>query len=377
MAVPFMSMYVTQAMHRSLSDAGLIITLFGVGSILGAAAGGTLADKIGFRPVQIFASIVSGLLFIAFSFVQEFSSLCLLTIVLSFVAEAFRPANFTAIAAYSKPENITRSYSLNRLAINLGWAVGAALGGLLAAVNYSLLFYVEGGTNILAGILILTLLPSAKKREASHPKEPPPEKIIKPWQDAFFVRFILLTAVFNTCFFLVFRLVPVFWKEQWHLGESSIGLVLGMNGVVIALFEMVLVNKWEGKRPAMQYILAGCVANALGYVFLLVWGITPLVLASLSMLMITFGEMLAMPFMNTLIMRRSNAWNRGQYAAGYTLSWSVAQVIGPGGGAWIAQHAGYNVLWLVMIAICIACAVGFRWLGIHQNRFENYVSIRR
>jgi MFS family permease len=183
--------------------------------------------------------------------------------------------------------------------------------------------------------------------------------------------------VFNTCFFLVFRLVPVFWKEQWHLGESSIGIVLGMNGIIIALFEMVLVNKWEGKRPPMQYILAGCVANGLGYVFLLLWGITPLVLASLSMLMMTFGEMLAMPFMNTMIMRRSNAWNRGQYAAGYTLSWSVAQVVGPGGGAWIAQHAGYNVLWIVMIVICIGCAIGFRWLGVHQNRFENYVSLRR
>ncbi|HSC52765.1 MAG TPA: MFS transporter [Phnomibacter sp.] len=375
MAVPFMSMYVTQAMHRSLSDAGLIITLFGIGSIMGAAAGGTLADKIGFRLVQICASILSGVLFIAFSFVHNFSHLCLLTVVLSFVAEAFRPANFTAIAAYSSPENITRSYSLNRLAINLGWAIGAALGGLLAAYNYSLLFYVEGGTNILAGLLILLLLPSAKKRESTHPKEAPPDRIVKPWQDAFFVRFILLTAIFNTCFFLVFRLVPVFWKEQWLLNESLIGMVLGMNGVIIALFEMVLVNKWEGKRPPMQFIIAGCFANSMGYVFLLLGGFSPLVLAGASMLMMTMGEMLAMPFMNTLIMRRSNAWNRGQYAAGYTLSWSVAQVIGPGGGAWIAQHAGYNVLWFVMIALCIGCALGFRWLSIHQKRFESYVSI--
>jgi predicted MFS family arabinose efflux permease len=124
MAVPFMSMYVTQSQHRSLSDAGLIITLYGVGSILGASIGGFMVDKIGFRPVQVFTSIVSGLLFILFAFVEDFSQICLLVVLLSFVAEAFRPANFTAIAAYSKPENITRSYSLNRLAINIGWASG-------------------------------------------------------------------------------------------------------------------------------------------------------------------------------------------------------------------------------------------------------------
>lgn len=372
MAVPFMSMYVTQSMHRSLADAGFIITLFGVGSILGASAGGFMIDKIGFRPVQIFTSIVSGLLFIAFAFVQEFFHLCLLTVLLSFVAEAFRPANFTAIAAYSKPENITRSYSLNRLAINIGWATGASLGGLIAAYDYHWLFFVDGGTNILAGVLILLLLPSAKKRAATQPQEAPPAVVKKPWQDAFFVRFILLTALFNTCFFLVFRLVPVFWKESWHLGESHIGLVLGMNGVIVALFEMLLVNRWEGKRHPMRYIIIGCLANATGFAILLMPNITPLLLAISCMSLISLGEMLALPFMNALIMQRSNTWNRGQYAAGYTLSWSVAQVIGPAGGAWLAQHAGYNFLWVVLIGICLACAFTFSWLKNHQHQYEQY-----
>ncbi len=47
-------------MHRSVADAGIVITLFGVGSVLGSAAGGCLIDKIGFRPVQIIASITGG-----------------------------------------------------------------------------------------------------------------------------------------------------------------------------------------------------------------------------------------------------------------------------------------------------------------------------
>ena len=370
MAVPFMSMYVTQALHRSIADAGLVITLFGVGSILGASAGGWLVDRIGFRPVQIVAAIGSGLLFILFAFVDQFPLLCLLTVLLAFVAEAFRPANFTAIAAYSKPENITRSYSLNRLAINLGWAVGAGIGGLVAALDYHWLFFLDGGTNIAAGLLIWALLPSARKRAATHPPEQPPAKVLKPWQDAFFVRFILLTALYNTCFFLVFRLVPVFWKEQWQLGESLIGLVLGMNGVIIALFEMLLVNNLDGKRNPIHYIVAGCVANALGYLLLLTPGFTPLLLALACMTAMTVGEMLAMPFMNTLIMRRSNAWNRGQYAAGYTLSWSVAQVVGPAGGAWVIQHGSYSLLWVLLIAICIVCAWAFRWLSKHQLKYE-------
>src|SRR5450631_1460222 len=90
------------------------------------------------------------------------------TFALSLVNEAFRPANSTAIAHYSKEENRTRSYSLNRLAINLGWAAGGAIGGVLASINYHLLFWVDGVTNILAMILLRYFL-APLSTTAAHP----------------------------------------------------------------------------------------------------------------------------------------------------------------------------------------------------------------
>src|ERR1700712_921103 len=77
MAVPFMGLYVTHFLNRPLTDATLLISLFGVGSFFGAIAGGYFTDKIGFRPVQIFAQLVSGCLFIVFSYMRHFPSMCL------------------------------------------------------------------------------------------------------------------------------------------------------------------------------------------------------------------------------------------------------------------------------------------------------------
>ncbi len=57
---------------------------------------------------------------------RSFSRYLYTKLLLSMVNESFRPANSTAIAFYSKAENRTRSFSLNRLAINLGWASGSA-----------------------------------------------------------------------------------------------------------------------------------------------------------------------------------------------------------------------------------------------------------
>lgn len=366
MAVPFMGLYVTQSLHRTEMDAGLIITLFGVGSIMGSAMGGKLTDMIGFRPVQILSSIIGGLLFILFSTITHFSTLCVLAVVISFFSEAFRPANFTAVAHYAQEGTITRSYSLNRLAVNIGWSVGISLAGIIASINYKLLFIVEGGVSIIVGILILSFLPKVKDFMKQAKENASKMMIMKPWQDAFYMQFILLTTVFITCAFLMFRIVPVFFKEQWHIDEFAIGLIIGLNGLVIALFEMIMINKIEAKRSPMFFIIIGAVFFATSYIMLSAPFSFHIAMAIITIVVFTGGEMFALPFINTIVINRSNEHNRGLYAAGYTLSWSFAQVIGPLAGFFIAKNLGYNTLWMGLALMLLLCAWGFSILNKKQ-----------
>ncbi len=363
MAVPFMSLYVTQSLHRTPGDAGLIITLFGIGSIAGAAAGGKLTDLIGFRPVQIIAAITGGLLFLLYASLTHFPTLCVLAVVISFFSEAFRPANFTAIASYARPGTTTRSYSLNRLATNIGWAVGVSLGGIIASFNYHLLFIVDGCVSILAGTLILMLLPSAKVFVKKLPENKQLQAVIKPWQDALFVKFILLSTLLTTCFFIMFRVVPLFYKEEWHINEFLIGIILGLNGIIIALFEMIMINRIEKKRPPVYFIIIGVLLIAGAYALLSMPVIFHVPIAVLSILLFTLGEMFALPFINTFVISRSNEANRGLYAAGYTLSWSFAQVAGPSAGFFVVEKLGYNWLWGSVAALLFLCAYGYRLLA--------------
>lgn len=366
MAVPFMGLYVTQALHRSESDAGIIISLFGFGSIAGAAAGGKLTDMFGFRPVQILSSLIGGLFFLLFATVEDFTWLCVLAVVISFFSEAFRPANYAAIASYAAEGTETRSYSLNRLATNIGWAVGVSMGGVIASFNYKLLFIVDGGVSILVAIGIFFFLP-AKKMHHKTEQEKKAMNVRKPWQDMLFVKFLILSAMFTTCFFLMFRVVPVFYKEVWHLDEALIGFILGINGVVIALTEMVMISKIENKKSPMYYIVLGVIIVSFSFAVLMLPKFVPLVLAVLSILLFTFGEMFSLPFFNTFVVKRSNEYNRGLYAAGYTLSWSVAQVVGPTGGFYVAEKFGYNVLWVAVTVLLVICAYFFSRLKLTEE----------
>jgi len=360
MAVPFMGLYVTQALHRSAAEAGIMISIFGVGSILGAAAGGKLTDMFGFRPVQILSSIIGGALFLIFSVVTDFNTLCVLALFISFFYDAFRPSNFTAIAAYASPGNETRSYSLNRLATNVGWAFGISTAGIIASYNYQVLFIVDGVVSICVGIAIILLLPAVKNFRKAIQEKMEGVVVGKVWKDLPYLRFILLTTVFATCFFLMFRIVPVFLKNVWHLNEAIIGLILGVNGVIIAVFEMVMISKIENKRSSSFYIVMGVLIVGLSFACLMLPRFLPVVVALISVICFTFGEMLSLPFINTIVIKRSNQFNRGQYAAGYTVAWSAAQVIAPTFGFYIAEKFGYHWLWIGITILLSICAYGYR-----------------
>ncbi len=365
MVVPFMTLYLTSpAMGYSISQAGLVFGLFGAGAFSGAWLGGRMTDRIGFYPVQLITLFGGGVLFILLGQMKTFPLICIFTFAVSFVNEAFRPANSTAVAFYSKKENLTRSYALNRLAINIGWAVGSAMGGIIAKFNYELLFWVDGFTNISAAILLWFCLKPTNYKPV-HSKDQPGNKVPGAYRDKTYLLFVAATMLFAACFFQLFTNMPVFFKKELGFSEPYIGLLMAVNGIIIALVEMVLVYKMEGRQRNSILIAVGVALVGISFIMLNIPGMGA-VLAFVMIVTVTFGEIFSMPFMNTYWISRTQPGNRGEYAALYTMAWSAAQCLGPLLGAQLADKAGFNVLWWVVGGIAFFAAFAFyRTLGRH------------
>ncbi|MBL0273018.1 MAG: MFS transporter [Chitinophagaceae bacterium] len=358
MVVPFMTLYLTSPeMGYSIGEAGIVFGLFGAGAFCGAWLGGRITDKIGFYPVQLFTLTVGGILFMVLGQMKTYPLICTFTFLLSFVNEAFRPANSTAIAFYSKEGNRTRSYALNRLAINLGWAIGSALGGFLADINYELLFWVDGFTNIGAALLMWSVLKPVNYKSPAKTKIDDP-LIQSAYKDKTYLSFALITMLFACCFFQLFNNLPVYFNKELNFSKPFIGILMAANGVIIVLVEMVLIYKLEGKRRHMIYITLGVFMVGLSFLLLNIPG-APVAIAVSMIVLVTFGEILSMPFMNSYWIARTQPSNRGQYAALYTMAWSAAQTLGPMGGAQIAEHAGFNILWWTVGGLSIIASLSF------------------
>ncbi len=360
MVLAFMTLY-CKHLGYSIRQGGIVVAIYGIGSVVGAFLGGKISDRFGFYYTQFGALFMGGILFIVLGQMRSYESICICTFFLSMVNESFRPANATAITHYSDARSRTQSFSLVRLAINLGWGFGSALGGLLASINYHLLFWTDGFTNMAASFMLLLLLPKVtlKQQKAFSTVTPAEKKAASPYKDRIFLYFLGLQVLFALCFFQMFTTIPLYFKEGLHLSEWWIGVVMAINGLIIALIEMVLVYKLEGRRPYLVLMRYGTVLMGLAYLMLNLPLSSGLLIAFIFILAITLAEMIAMPFMNSYYISRSSDNNRGQYAGMYTMAWSVAQVIGSSIGAVIANKAGFSTLWVIVFAICLVTAAGY------------------
>ena len=203
MVFPFMTIYLTQSRHFTLKEAGIIMSFFGLGSLLGAYLGGWLTDRIGNYKVQFWSLIGTSIVLLFILKMETFWGIAAMAFLLSLVADAFRPANKVAVSNYSQPENITRSFALLRLAVNLGFAIGPAMGGILAAwKGYDWLFYADALTCFLAAILFkITLKDDFKARQKmATVKDKPKAPTNSPYKDTHFMYFLIIIGLLAFAF---------------------------------------------------------------------------------------------------------------------------------------------------------------------------------
>ncbi|WP_264549251.1 MDR family MFS transporter [Flavobacterium sp. N2820] len=361
MVLPFLSKYLREDLDFSYNQVKWILISFGLGSIVGSWLGGKLSDKIGFYKIMIFSLMTSGIAFFGLQFVTSFEGLLVAMFFIMVVADMFRPAMFVSLGAYAKPENRTRALTLVRLAINLGFAAGPALGGLLImTVGYKGLFWVDGTTCILA-ILIFWILVKEKKKSKYTDKEHPGEILTHSvFKDRPFWIFLGATLITGILFFQLFTTIPLYHKEQFNLSELQTGLLLTLNGVLIFFLEMPIVSYIERhKINKLKVITLGCLAMAISMYLLLVnqWAGILIIM----MLFMTFGEMFVFPFSNSFAMSRAPKGHEGRYMAIFTMSYSTAHILSAEAGMDMIRLFSYQNNWFFMGTLGIIGVLLFVW----------------
>lgn len=369
MVIPFLSLYLISAQGLTLNQVGWVMASFGAGAVGGSWIGGKLTDRFGFYRVMIIALAASGGAFIALQWVQGFIPFCVAVFAATLVVDSFRPAMFVAVRHYASAENRTRAVTLIRLAINLGFSMGPAIGGLIIATwSYGGLFWVDGLSCIGAAALMLFALRPISSEQIQETQQATASR--SPFSDAPFMFALLAQLLVGIAFLQYFSTMPIFYHEGHQLSESTIGLVLGLNGILIFLFEMPLIKACEDRKiPMFDVLRWSSLLICASFVVVLVSGHVATVWIGMAVL--TFGEMLNFPYMNRFVYDRADQGRPGSYMAVFTSTWSISHIFGHSLGLNSIHVLGYNSTWVICSCLVLV-GVGALYLAERKLKEEKF-----
>lgn len=363
--VPFLSLYLTSQRGISISQAALMVSLFGAGSFLSQLVGGELTDRIGRRPVMLMSFLVTPIFMLALGFARDVSLIALFTFLVGFFTDLYRPAVGAAIADLVPADSRTRAYGYNYWAINLGAAVAPLLAGLLAGYNYLILFVADALTTLAFGLIVLFGIRETRPAEVHHAAHVSfTERINQLKREPILLIFSLLALFFGMIYMQSYVALPLDMGSH-GLGPENYGLTIAMNGFLIILVTIPISNmavKWHRFRTiAISAVLLGA-----GFGFTAVAETLPLFIV--SVIIWTLGEIAATSVAPAIIADLSPVELRGLYQGIFGSAWGLAYFLGPLAGGWVYEHAGSDALWLGCLALGIILAFCYLALGAPAKR---------
>ncbi len=355
MVLPFLTLYLTLDKKLPAKTAALTITAYGIAAIIVAPLSGRLSDRFGGLRIIKLSLLFNGLILFVFPFIESFGGILATTALWAIANEAFRPPSMAIIGDLAGPTHRKSAFALTRLAINLGMSIGPVIGGFLAMRSFKLLFYVDGATALLAGLLII-LLPWRSQPTVETPVEETDSNsaCVSRYSDVLkdrrFIYFLAAMIPIELVFFQPLAAMPLFLVGDLHMTEAGFGMLLAINTVIIILIEVPLNSRmadWPHRRAlALGALLVGIGFGALAFV-------ENVLAAALTVVIWTFGEMIILPASAAYVSDIAPRERAGAYMGLYTMGFSVAVAVGPWLGTQGLENFGPRVVWIG--TFCCGC----------------------
>ncbi|ADB33355.1 major facilitator superfamily MFS_1 [Kribbella flavida DSM 17836] len=341
---PFLVLYLTQDRHLSPGTAGAVAAAVGAGSVVSQLVGGWLSDRIGRRRTMLIGFLGTAAALILLGSAGSLEMIAVTAFTVGLLGDLFRPAVQATVADLLDPRERVRAYGLLFWAINLGFSVSTVSAGVLASVGYSLLFWINAATSVVAALVIWRMVPETRPVLDEGPRR---SLLPVALRDTTFVLMILIQIGYATIYFQGYSTLPLAMAAD-GLPSATYGLVIALNGVVI-----VVVQPFVGRRLAAfdrPRLLAGSMllvglGFGIGAVVHSWWGY------GLSVVVWTIGEIGFAAVIGAVFADLAPVDLRGGYLglAG-SMSFGLGSVIGPLIGTNALEHLGATATWL-------ACAV--------------------
>lgn len=356
---PFLTVYATRKLDLPLTAVAGLFTVNSVAGITSSFLSGPVIDRFGRKWMMIAGLLLNGLVYIALSRASTYPAFILSMGLFGTVNPVFRVAADAMLADLIPPARRPDAYALMRWSANLGISIGPAVGGWIASNSYDLAFYLAAcgmtGYSLLLLFFARETIPG--EGEIRRRGLGGYGQVLK---NRGYMGFLGLVALGTLPGILIWILMPVVATQGFGLPESLYGLIPTTNALMVVLLQ-VWVTRNARRFPAERVMAlgagfyaigAGLVALATGF-----WGFW------ISMVVMTFGELLLAPTSSSYASLQAPPDQRGRYMSLYNLTWPVAAGVGPVFGGFLSDRIGAWAPWTGGLLVGLLGAAGFAWMG--------------
>ena len=366
---PFFTLYVTAKFNIGLSQVGLIFGGLTVANVIGSMLGGGLADRFGRKSMVIFGLISSAITVLALGLITRIEVFTAFALITGLTGNIGGPARAAMVADLLPEEKRAGGFGLHRVIHNLAYVIGPALGGLLAARSYLLLFVIDTTASLITAGLVYSLLAETKPEPVAGVDQPTTLQTFQDYSKVFYDRlymlFLLATALMVLVYTQMQGPLSVYLRDVYGLGERYWGYILSLNAGMVVVMQFWISRKVEAMPPFLVLTLGTLFYvigfGMYGYVATYGWFL-------LAMAIITLGEMLTAPVGNALAATLAPESMRGRYMAVYGFSWMIPSAVGMYLSGLIMDNADPRWIWYAAAVVGMLAASMFYGLHLFEQR---------
>ena len=345
-----------------ISDIGIVITFFGIGSLIGGYIGGIISDRFSSVMIIKISLIGNSILIGVFPIFHKIIFLCFCVFFMGIFNSSFRPASIISLLESNRKLSESQLLSYRRVAVNLGFSLGAAVLGYIYNKNNYAPFIAMSVILFISFILSNSLIAQKTKKEI--------EEIISGSRIPNNYIFIILNIVMIITLVILNQnqtTYAIYLESFASFSIKDISFLFSISGVIIVLFQIPIGYSLDK--------LSYSIACFYGTIFLTIGiGMTSIIdnyfLAIISCIFWTFGEMILFPTILPYILKTSQ-YKRGKTMGIYQASFSIGGLIAPMSGTLIYNYSP-NLLWNISLILGIICGIVF--LIIYQyNKYKNRI----
>jgi MFS family permease len=353
---PFFVLYLTGPRHVSVSRTGLVLAIWGCGSLISQPIGGFLTDRFGRRTTMALGLTLSSSCLLILSVARSLALISVIVLVLGTVADLYRPAANASVADLVPEQDRVRAFALQFWAINLGFSVASVSAGLLLHFGFGLLFVLDAATTFAFGTLVLRFVPETRPHS-----DEPDARLLDPLRLLRSDRLLLIATVLVLVYAVLYAQVAVALPlaiTHQGLHASVFGYVIAVNGILIVIGQPLTLGLMS--RVPRQFTLpAGIAVVGIG-------------LAScglcdkpwqfgLSVALLTVGEIFTAGSFQALITSLAPPHMRGRYGGALGLAWGASGLLAPLLGTSAFAYSP-TLVWTGCLVAGTAAAIGQYWL---------------